>query len=79
MYPLRTYNLFFMAQIDNVLQKLETIDAKCDGILVLLNKVLCSENDQLLERLRQSADDMYRSSIIERERNGIPTISVVRR
>jgi len=48
---------------------LRRINAKCDRILGLLNVMRSEEKDTMLDSIRDSARDMYLSSLEERRRS----------
>ena len=56
---------------------LQEIGCKCDRILGILEEMRCERENSMLNSIRESARDMYQSSLEERRRTG-RTINVVR-
>lgn len=73
MYPFATYNLFFMdkrLEYRHLLHTIQRVDRKCDKILGILSIMRDESKDALLESIKDSARDMYQSSLDERKRVG---------
>ena len=67
-----TYNLFFMEDksLRHIQRTIQRVDAKCDRILGMIEVMLGSRKDSLLESIKESARDMYACSIEECRRIG---------
>ena len=59
-----------------LLRAIETVDGKCDKVLGILNTMLVKEEESLIESIKESAMDMYQSSLEERRRAG--NLNIVR-
>jgi hypothetical protein len=55
---------------NTLLRMIQAVNAKCDRILRLLNKMRGEEKDNLFDSIRESARDIYQSSLEERRRTG---------
>ena len=75
MYPkIRTTSFFDMAKRNSycrhILCALRSIDDKCEKIICILEAMRGVATDSMLESIRESARDIYESSIAERRRVG---------
>lgn len=66
--------LFFMVKrhryYRHILRAISTIDSKCDRMLCILEAMRSDTTDSILESMRESARDIYESSLAERRRVG---------
>jgi len=53
-----------------ILHAVRGVDAKCDRMLGILDKMLSGKDDSLLESIKESAMELYKSSLEERRRLG---------
>lgn len=70
-YPKRHTTPFFMSKRTRyryLLRTIRTIDVKCDRILNTLNVIHGDCADSMLDCIKESARDMYMSSLEERRR-----------
>lgn len=73
MYPIATYNLFFMDKNNenrNLLHTLQKVDKKCDRILSRLDQIIERGEDDLISSIRDTAKNLYDTSADERSRLG---------
>ncbi len=75
MYPkIRTTSFFDMVKRNKyyrqILSALRSIDDKCEKIICILEAMRGMATDSMLESIRESARDIYESSIAERRRVG---------
>ena len=54
----------------HILRAIGTIDFKCDRILRILEAMRSDTTDPILESMKESARDIYESSLAERRRAG---------
>lgn len=53
-----------------ILNAVRGVDAKCNRVLCILDTMLSRKEDSLLESIRESARELYQSSLEERRRTG---------
>lgn len=54
----------------HLLESIRTVDFKCDRILCMLDVMRGDSKDSMLEKIRESAREMYLCSLEERRRAG---------
>ena len=55
---------------NTLLRMMQAVNAKCDRMLGILNRMRGEEKDTLFDSIRESARDIYQSSLEERRRTG---------